>query len=287
MKKAGYFFLTFLPLIIAFGIQFLMMFFLMGTSALYAVYTQDQPMSYLTEVWMDMNFNTLVMILFSLGTILFFGLWYYSRCNGDLVPRPKQHFHPLMLVGILLLMPGLQYLTSVFISVISAIFPSWLEAYEKLMESAGLDENISLLMLCYSVLLAPIGEELIFRGVTLRTARCVFPFWAANIFQAVLFGVFHMNMLQGCYAFLLALFLGYICERGGSIYYSILLHFLFNLFGTVISEYIEIGDSVVDMAFFLFIAFVLPIAGMLLFRLGIKFKQKKVQNLEKKPIIEI
>lgn len=287
MKKVGYFFLTFLPLIIAIGIQYLMVFFLMGTSALYAVYAKENPMSYLMEIWSDMNFNTLVMILFSLGTIVFFGVWYYNRCNGDLVPHPKQRFHPLMLAGILLLMPGLQYLTSVFISAISVIFPSWLEAYEELMESAGLDENISLLMLCYSVLLAPIGEELIFRGVTLRTARRIFPFWAANIFQAVLFGVFHMNMLQGCYAFLLGLFLGYICERGGSIYYSILLHFLFNLFGTVISTYIEIGDTMLDTAIFLFIAFVFPVVGMLLFWRGTKIKQKRVQNLEKDPIIEI
>jgi hypothetical protein len=40
------------------------------------------------------------------------------------------------------------------------------------------------------------------------------PFWVANILQAVLFGIYHMNPLQGIYAFFIGLFLGYVCHKG-------------------------------------------------------------------------
>ena len=136
------------------------------------------------------------------------------------------------------------------------------------MESAGLDEKIGITMFFYSVLLAPVSEELIFRGVTLRQAKKTLPFWAANIFQAVLFGAFHMNMIQGIYAFCLGLLLGYICEKSGSIYNSIFLHFLFNLFGTVLSGLLTIGTSALALAACFFVSLVLGILGIFLFRLG-------------------
>ena len=122
-------------------------------------------------------------------------------------------------------------------------FPQWLQQYEDLLKTAGLDSSITLPMLLYSVLLAPVCEELIFRGTTMHLARRALPFWLANTMQALLFGLFHMNWIQGIYAFALGLVLGYVCEKGGSIYYSILLHILFNLWGTVISTLLPMPSS--------------------------------------------
>ena len=55
----------------------------------------------------------------------------------------------------------------------------------------------------YTIILAPVGEELVFRGLTYRFARKALPFWGANILQAALFGVMHLNLFQGLYAFFL------------------------------------------------------------------------------------
>ena len=41
--------------------------------------------------------------------------------------------------------------------------------------------------------------------------------------------VIFLDMIQGIYAFFLGMVLGYICEKGGSIYQSILFHMMFNL----------------------------------------------------------
>lgn len=81
------------------------------------------------------------------------------------------------------------------------------------METAGLDSDIGLFMFIYAVILGPVCEELVFRGVTMRLVRRALPFWAANLMQAVLFGIFHMNWIQGIYAFVLGLVLGWICEK--------------------------------------------------------------------------
>ena len=83
-------------------------------------------------------------------------------------------------------------------------------------------------MFIYAVILGPVCEELVFRGVTMRLVRRALPFWAANLMQAVLFGIFHMNWIQGIYAFVLGLVLGWICEKGGSIYFSMFFHILIN-----------------------------------------------------------
>ena len=52
-------------------------------------------------------------------------------------------------------------------------------------------------------------------------------FWAANVIQAMAFGLCHLNVVQGIYAFVLGLAIGYIKEAYGHIKACILFHFLF------------------------------------------------------------
>jgi hypothetical protein len=239
MKKFGYFCLAFVPLILTYLFEYAATFFMMGMSALFSPasgYGSGQIMDFLYDVWMDTDFNLVIMMIFSLTCTCTFGLWYYFRCEGEFLPKRKTTLHPLMFAAVAILVPGTQYAAGLISGILAEIFPSWLSAYEDLLESAGMSGGISFFLICYSVILAPISEELIFRGVTLRYARLALPFWLANLFQAVMFGIFHGNWLQGCYAAALGLVLGYVCEKGGSIYYSMFLHMLFNFWGTVLSE---------------------------------------------------
>ena len=273
MRKFGYFCLSFLPLVIAIAIEYIAAFFMMGLSAVFAGLSSSNSMyagSKLFDLWMDNDFNMVIMIIFALMCICTFGLIYYHRCGGDFLPDPKTTFHPLIFAAIVILVPGTQYAASLLSGILGEIFPSWMEAYEQLFETAGLTGAPGFLVICYSVILAPISEELIFRGVTLRWAEVALPFWLANILQAVLFGVFHGNMLQGCYAAALALVLGYICKKGGSIYFSILLHMLFNFWGTVVSEYLYF-ENLSDEIYSLLILVVMVVSlavGFPLFYVG-------------------
>ena len=54
------------------------------------------------------------------------------------------------------------------------------------------------------------------------------PFFAANVLQALLFGIYHGNLIQGTYAFVLGLVLGFTAEYFHSVWASILLHAFVN-----------------------------------------------------------
>ena len=278
MRKVGYFFSGFLPIIVATAIQSLATFFLMGIAMVSLLITKGSfSVDILLNMLTDSYFSTGIMVIYSITCIVLFGLYYYHACGGEYLPKPSKTFDILQILGIVVLIPGAQFACSYLIGIVSMVFPQWLKQYQDLIDSAGLTSDITIAMLCYSVILAPIGEELIFRGVTMRLARRALPFWLANIFQALMFGIFHMNWIQGIYAFALGLLLGYVCEKGGSIYYSMLLHILFNFWGACISQFL--GNHIEDTFPTAVMIFLVTIAslsiGSFLFFTGAKRKKQK------------
>lgn len=118
---------------------------------------------------------------------------------------------------------------------------------------------------------------------TMRCARKALPFALANLMQAALFGLFHLNWIQGIYAFALGIVLGYVCERGGSIYYSMGLHLLFNLWGTLSGFFPDPGNSVVVFVIVIVVTIVSLVTGFVLFNKG---RRKRIvnQSLPEHPI---
>lgn len=284
MKKIKTLLFSTVPLFLSIGIQLIVIYYMLFVAAFFMfaynpalAMDMNTAMNAVFDLILDVNFQALMSIVFSICCILLFGMWYYSRCGGDFKISVKKEFHPLEIAGIVCLIPGTQFLSNLLTAVISVIFPSWLEAYEELIESAGLSGDIPLLMILYSVFLAPISEELIFRGVILRIGKRAFSFWIANIIQAFLFGAFHQNMLQGCYTFVLGLFLGYICEKGGTIYHAIFFHFLFNLWGTHATDLFGSMNPMIYSVIVIIGAIVCTIGGMILFKKGNREKQKIYQ----------
>ena len=118
-----------------------------------------------------------------------------------------------------------------------------MEFYLELMEFAGISGQTDLVTLLDIAVLAPIAEEAICRGVALEfclRATCPEPrpaargdvptarFWAANVAQALIFAVMHLNIIQGAYALALGLLLGWIVRRTGRLRYAALLHMAVN-----------------------------------------------------------
>lgn len=222
------------------------------------------------------------MVIYALITIAIFGMWYYARYEGNFLPSPKKTFNPMMIVAIVILVPGTQFAANFIANLTGYIRPDWLQQYNKLFETSGITDTTFVTVL-YSVILAPICEELIFRGVTMRCARKALPFALANLMQAALFGLFHLNWIQGIYAFALGIVLGYVCERGGSIYYSMGLHLLFNLWGTLSGFFPDPGNSVVVFVIVIAVTIVSLVVGFVLFNKG---RRKRIvnQSLPEHPI---
>ena len=82
-------------------------------------------------------------------------------------------------------------------------------------------------MFLYAGILAPIAEEILFRGVIQRT---LMPFGKkfAIFVSALTFGLFHGNLIQAPYAFAVGLVLGYVAAEY-SVIWSMVLHMINNL----------------------------------------------------------
>lgn len=94
------------------------------------------------------------------------------------------------------------------------------------MEAVSMDmDNFG--MFLYGGILAPVLEELLFRGLVQRT---LMPYGKrfAILCSAFTFGIFHGNLFQTPYAFLVGLVLGYVASEY-SIAWAMVLHMLNNL----------------------------------------------------------
>ena len=180
------------------------------------------------------NPSYLINILMDSLMLIPAGLW-YRRLPAREKARQGGFFglSPLWLFLLPAAGLALQLLSGLYLRLVFAVFPEWLRYYTYVLENLGMTEP-TFLPLLYTIVLPPVTEELIFRGLSLKILEMEFPFWAANILQAFYFGTMHGNMVQGIYAFLSGMVLGYLVKRKGTLAAGILCHFGVNLSGVLL-----------------------------------------------------
>lgn len=228
-KKVGRFIVALLPaalsLILQFGAAFALMImisFIIGFTQYDAGMSQAEMAELAQSVYMS-NLSWVIVIYQIIG-IFVFGLWYFlaygrkKRPAGTEKPGIKEIAMIIFLGGLL------QAFISGLLGIISVLFPDLLAGYMELMKTAGITE-MDAVMFVATVIFAPIGEELLCRGIIFRLAGKVSAkFWVANCIQALAFGIIHANLVQGTYAFFLGLVLGYIYGKYRNIWVCMLLH---------------------------------------------------------------
>lgn len=168
------------------------------------------------------------MVIYQLFAIPVFGMWYhygFAKKDGGAWRGAglRQGLGLLAITGL-----ALQFGSNLFLVVAQIVMPGAMQEYVDLVETSGLG-SLTFSMIFYTVILAPIGEELIFRGVTMRYFMGASgKFWIANVLQAALFGLYHMNVVQGCYTFILGLAMGYAMRVYGTITAGIVMHVIIN-----------------------------------------------------------
>ena len=80
-----------------------------------------------------------------------------------------------------------------------------------------------------AVIAAPVVEEILFRGIVLRSMRKFAPAWASILISSILFGVYHLNIVQAAYATLMGIAAGILYEKKRNLLFPILVHFANNL----------------------------------------------------------
>lgn len=117
-------------------------------------------------------------------------------------------------LGMNLLMNGFQ---------LTMLSQTFMEAAE---QQASVPTELGILMYA---LVAPMAEEILFRGIAYNRIRKVCDASKAIPFAAVFFAVYHGNIIQGVYAGILGALLCFIYEKTDSLWTAILFHGVGNL----------------------------------------------------------
>lgn len=136
---------------------------------------------------------------------------------------------------------------------------AWLESYNE--ASAGIDSGTLTGVLAVAVV-APVVEELIFRGLILNRLSRVMPGWLAAVLSSAAFGVCHGHPVWFAYAFVLGAFFAFLDLRAQSILPSILGHVAFNAISQILSfvpETEEGTEAALAMGILLLTAIAAPI----------------------------
>ena len=184
--------------------------------------------------------NPLMILNFvqELITLACFGLWYYFREKKyQYRPNYKKAFsikNVLSIAGIAFL--G-QYALDLLMILVYFVMPGIYAQYVDLMKNLEINAANPVLMIFCVGIFGPLVEEVLFRGMVFGKLRRVFSFWPAALISGAIFGLYHMNLVQGIYAGVFGIILAYVFEKTETIWGCYLLHALFNLSSYVIEGY--------------------------------------------------
>lgn len=139
----------------------------------------------------------------------------------------------ILLPAIALTIPALVAVVTWLVSMAVNAFPLSPEQQEMFSEM-GSGSVGAIVIAC---VLAPVLEEMLFRGIILRSFLQQYGRWTAILFSAAIFGVAHMNLYQFLVGLVLGSFLGWLYQRSRSLLPCIILHMAYNSTLTLLEQF--------------------------------------------------
>ena len=170
-----------------------------------------------------------VNMLVGCATVLFLAIVAYLR--GSTLSRKAliRPYPPHFTVSFILMGVATSFAIGFLLTIalISGIIPeSWLavqnDAYSDVVLANPFMQFLSV------GFVAPVAEELLFRGFIFGTLKKEMPPWVAILISAVIFGVAHMTPLGIIYATGLGILMGWLTWRTGSVVPSLFFHMAYN-----------------------------------------------------------
>ena len=90
--------------------------------------------------------------------------------------------------------------------------------------------SLTITYLIATCLLGPILEEFVFREIIYNKLKKVFNIKTSILLISLFFSLYHLNIIQGIYAFIFSLLLTFIYEKSNNIFMPIVIHSIINLF---------------------------------------------------------
>lgn len=146
--------------------------------------------------------------------------------------------------------------------------------YKDVLEFAGfVPQKTFWGIICFilgAAIVPAIFEELLFRKWILNYSK-IYGNAFAVLISAVLFGLYHLNLGQGIFAFLIGIIFGIIVIKTSTIKYTVLLHFLNNLYASL---KMILGENSIGFKFVFNTVIAISIVGIVLIL-------KNIPNLKK------
>lgn len=217
--------------------------------------------------------TTLISVVYALILIpvyvLFLTLARKKHPDAVWMDRPRLSFVAASCV----IMTGAMGLTNLYFLLLnwlsgrSGLVSRLMDEYIELSGNLSLHDQYLWLILGIGIL-APIAEELLFRGIIQGELRRAMPEWLAIIIQALLFSAFHMQPVQSVYVIVPGLLLGMAYAWSGTLWVPIIMHILFNLLGSLVPGLVQDNQQLGGIVALIEIAFI-PIgiiAGIFFYR---------------------
>lgn len=148
---------------------------------------------------------------------------------------------PTGFVGAFFVILGMYPLNIVLSYILISLFPQSADNVVTTFSSI-MDGNVVSVLLV--IALAPaVCEEMMFRGLIYNSMKAKYRVSMAIAIVAVLFGIYHMSLVKFIPTGLLGLVLCYVAYKTGSIYPSMMMHFLNNAASVAVSYYPEKIES--------------------------------------------
>jgi len=175
--------------------------------------------------------TTFALIVYALTLALVIGVPYLIR--KSVVTRKELGMERLPFWSDILLAPAGFIIYMIITSLLAAAAIAWLPGYDvDQVQNTGFSHlnNQSEYILAFFtlVVLAPVAEELLFRGYLFGKLKKHVPVWLAILVTSILFGAVHGSWNVGVDVFALSIVLCLLRQLSGSLWPSILLHMLKN-----------------------------------------------------------
>jgi membrane protease YdiL (CAAX protease family) len=173
-------------------------------------------------------YNPIKKIVLGVGSVVFILLYGIRKSEAPVLQIfPLKGFNPLVLIPVATFIWGAHNLLEVVNKWVEHVIPAppWFwELFNKIFEG---DYGLTGIFLKVAVI-APIVEELIFRGLLLHGFRRNYNGFIAVLMSALLFSLFHLNPWQIPATFVLGLLVGWLMLRTNNILLAIIGHSINN-----------------------------------------------------------
>jgi len=168
------------------------------------------------------------MVMVIANAIIFTGVMEYKGLSyRELFHASASRAGPslaLIVPALLLTVPMLVLVVSFSLEFVVRLFPLSPEQ-TAMFKEMGAGSVGAVVIAC---VLAPVLEEMLFRGIILRSFLLQYPRWLSILGSALIFGAAHMNLYQFTAAAMLGIFLGWLYQRSRSLLPCIMLHGAYN-----------------------------------------------------------